>query len=60
MLWEYRGTENLAIPTRAILAIAKEIDGALHDIRATREEIRVIAGDADHSADWKVWQEDHK
>jgi len=54
--WELGNRDDLSIATRAILAIAKEFNGALLDIRATREEIRAINEAPDFRAEWKTWQ----
>jgi hypothetical protein len=54
--YEYGGNANLAIPTRTLLAIAKELDGALRDIRSAKLDIRAIADDSDLREEFKQWQ----
>jgi hypothetical protein len=44
---------NLDPPTRILLALARDIEGALLDIRATRTAIEAIQNDSDLRADFK-------
>jgi hypothetical protein len=55
--YEYRNNPDLEVPTRTLLAIAKELDGALLDIRAARTTMSEIADDSDLRADFKAWQQ---
>lgn len=50
---EYRETDNLEIPTRAIIATIKQIDGALRDVRAIRADMEAIKNDSDLRAELK-------
>ena len=54
--YQYCGNPNLEIPTRTLLAIAHELDGALRDVRAARTDIKAIAEDSDLREDFKEWQ----
>ncbi|PAP91398.1 hypothetical protein [Mesorhizobium wenxiniae] len=47
---------NLDHPTQLIQAVAKQIDGALRDVRAARNQVEAIADDSDLREDWKAWQ----
>lgn len=58
--YEYGNTPNLEIPTRTLFAIAKELDGALRDIRAARNDIEAIADNSDLRDSFKEWQEEQK
>ena len=58
IIYEYQDGDNLEVPTRTLFAIAKELDGALRDVRAARADINAIASDSDSRADFKAWQED--
>jgi len=60
IVWEYESQSNLEAPTRALIAIAKELNSALTDVRATRTEIQAVVNDADLRADFKVWLENHR
>lgn len=54
--YEFNNNANLDIPTRTLLAISKEIDGALRDIRAARNDIEAITDDSDLRDDFREWQ----
>lgn len=58
--YEYGDASDLEIPTRTLLAISKEIDGALRDIRRARLDIDAIADDSDLRDDFREWQERQK
>ncbi|RWA64410.1 hypothetical protein [Mesorhizobium sp.] len=58
--YEYGSNPDLEIPTKTLLAIAKEIDGALRDIRAARLDLREIAGDDVLREEFKEWQRQQK
>lgn len=55
--FEYANDENLEIPTRTLLAIAKELDGALRDIRSAKQDIKAIARDPDLTEEFRNWQQ---
>jgi hypothetical protein len=56
--YEFGDNPNLEIPTKTLLAIAKELDGALRDIRAAKLDIRAIADDSDLREEFRQWQND--
>ncbi|MBB4001576.1 hypothetical protein [Aurantimonas endophytica] len=58
--YEYGENPNLEIPTRTLLAIAKELDGTLRDVRAARLDIKAIADDSDLRNDFKEWQRNQR
>jgi hypothetical protein len=58
--YEFPDRANFEIPTRVIFAIAKELDGALRDIRATRTKLHAVLSDSDLRADFKVWHETNR
>ena len=58
--YEYGENPNLEVPTRTLLAIAKEIDGAIRDIRAARADIAAISDDSDLREAFKEWQSHQK
>lgn len=60
IIYEFPNNANLDIPTRTLRAIAKELDGALRDIRAARHDIEAIADDSDLRESFKEWQETQK
>ncbi|MDV6225843.1 hypothetical protein R2G56_06055 [Nitratireductor aquimarinus] len=53
--YEYGDVSNLEIPTRTLIAIAKEIDGALRDIRSARNDISAIEKDSDLRDEFRDW-----
>ncbi|RWC38324.1 MAG: hypothetical protein EOS28_30225 [Mesorhizobium sp.] len=54
--YEFMTGSDLDIPTRTILAMAKQLDRALRDVRAARNKVEAIADDSDLREDWKAWQ----
>jgi hypothetical protein len=52
---EFSDTSDFETPTRAIIAIGKDLNGALSDIRATRADINAIANDSDLRAEFKTY-----
>ncbi|MBZ0217520.1 MAG: hypothetical protein K8F25_13260 [Fimbriimonadaceae bacterium] len=58
IIYEYKDGDDLEVPTRTLFAIAKELDGALRDVRGARSDISSIASDSDLRADFKIWLED--
>ncbi|RWE58387.1 hypothetical protein [Mesorhizobium sp.] len=54
--YEFHYRSDLDIPTRTILAMAKQLDRALRDVRAARNKVEAIADDSDLREDWKAWQ----
>ena len=55
MLFEFKHTSNLEVPALAIMAIARDLDGALRDIRSTRADIEAIANDSDLRSEFRNW-----
>jgi hypothetical protein len=55
-VYEFKDTDDLAIPTKTLLAIGKDLEGALRDIRAARSDIQLIVDDADLRSEFKNWQ----
>lgn len=55
-LYEFSKLEDLTIPTRTIIAIARDLDGALRDIRAARLNFEAISKDPDWREDFRAWQ----
>lgn len=56
LLHDLKDTDNLEIPIRALVAIAKDLDSALRDIRATRMDIDGISNDSDLRAEFRNWR----
>lgn len=54
--YEYGKNPNLEAPTRTLLAIARELDGALRDIRSTKLDVKAILDDSDLRREFKEWQ----
>ena len=52
---ELAGAE-IGIASRALLAIGRELDGAVREVRAARATLQAIADDSDLRAEFKDWQ----
>jgi hypothetical protein len=57
---EFGKNSNFEIPTRTLLAIAKEVDGAIRYIRAARLDLKGIADDPERREDFRDWQQSQK
>lgn len=55
LAWELRDEKDVAITNRALMAIMRDLDGALRDIRAARADIDAIADDSDARGAFKDW-----
>lgn len=54
-LYEIKETDDLETPTRALIAVLKDLDGALRDIRAARSDIDAITNDSDLRGEFLDW-----
>lgn len=55
--WAYEDTSDLEAPTRIIAMMARDLDGALLDVRATRLDIEAIAANPRLKKAFETWLE---